>query len=105
MNNLDYMKLALNMAKATDGQTSPNPMVGAVLVKDNQIVGLGTHVKAGGPHAEVHAIQMAGDNAKGATLYVTLEPCCHSGKTPPCTDLLIRSGIKKVYVASVDPNP
>lgn len=105
MDDYDYMKLALNMAKATRGQTSPNPMVGAVLVKNHEIVGVGIHVKAGGPHAEVHAIQMAGEKAKGATLYVTLEPCSHYGKTPPCTDLIIQSGVKKVFVAAVDPNP
>lgn len=105
MNNDDYMKLALNMAKATAGQTSPNPMVGAVLVNNNEIVGVGTHVKAGGPHAEVHAIQMAGEKARGAALYVTLEPCSHYGKTPPCSDLIIESGVKKVFVAAVDPNP
>jgi diaminohydroxyphosphoribosylaminopyrimidine deaminase / 5-amino-6-(5-phosphoribosylamino)uracil reductase len=105
MNDIDYMNLALNMAKGTTGQTSPNPMVGAVLVKNHQIIGIGTHIQAGESHAEVHAIQMAGKKAKGATLYITLEPCSHCGKTPPCADLIIRSGLKKVYVATVDPNP
>lgn len=105
MNDHDYMALAINLAKATTGQTSPNPHVGAVLVKDNQIVGMGAHLKAGEPHAEVHAIRMAGDKAEGATLYVTLEPCSHFGKTPPCSNLVIETGIKKVFVASVDPNP
>jgi len=105
MNDYDYMKLALSMAEATAGQTSPNPMVGAVLVNNHEIVGVGTHVKAGGPHAEVHAIQMAGEKAKGAILYVTLEPCSHYGKTPPCSDLIIQTGVKKVFVAAVDPNP
>lgn len=105
MKDLDYMELAINLAKATTGQTSPNPHVGAVLVKDNQIVGMGAHLKAGEPHAEVHAIRMAGDKALGATLYVTLEPCSHFGKTPPCSNLVIESGIKKVFVASMDPNP
>jgi diaminohydroxyphosphoribosylaminopyrimidine deaminase / 5-amino-6-(5-phosphoribosylamino)uracil reductase len=105
MNDLDYMGLAINLAKATTGQTSPNPHVGAVLVKDHQIVGMGAHLKAGEPHAEVHAIRMAGDKAKGATLYVTLEPCSHFGKTPPCSNLVIEAGIKKVFVASLDPNP
>jgi len=99
------MNLALNLAKGTLGQTSPNPVVGAVLVKENQIVGMGAHLKAGEAHAEVHAIQMAGIKAKGATLYVTLEPCSHFGKTPPCSDLVIRTGIKKVFVATTDPNP
>ncbi|WP_158651593.1 bifunctional diaminohydroxyphosphoribosylaminopyrimidine deaminase/5-amino-6-(5-phosphoribosylamino)uracil reductase RibD [Mesobacillus jeotgali] len=105
MNDQDYMALAINLASATEGQTSPNPQVGAVLVKDGQIIGMGAHLKAGEPHAEVHAITMAGDKAKDATLYVTLEPCSHFGKTPPCSNLVIESGIKKVFVASVDPNP
>lgn len=105
MNDQDYMALAINLASATEGQTSPNPQVGAVLVKDGRIIGMGAHLKAGEPHAEVHAITMAGDKAKDATLYVTLEPCSHFGKTPPCSDLVIESGIKKVFVASVDPNP
>jgi diaminohydroxyphosphoribosylaminopyrimidine deaminase / 5-amino-6-(5-phosphoribosylamino)uracil reductase len=105
VNDQDYMALAINLARATDGQTSPNPKVGAVLVKDGQIIGMGAHLKAGEPHAEVHAISMAGEKAKGATLYVTLEPCSHFGKTPPCSNLVIDSGIKKVFVASVDPNP
>lgn len=105
MNDIYYMNLALNLAKGTLGQTSPNPVVGAVLVKENQIVGMGAHLKAGEAHAEVHAIQMAGIKAKGATLYVTLEPCSHFGKTPPCSDLVIRTGIKKVFVATTDPNP
>ncbi|HAQ07686.1 MAG TPA: bifunctional diaminohydroxyphosphoribosylaminopyrimidine deaminase/5-amino-6-(5-phosphoribosylamino)uracil reductase RibD [Bacillus bacterium] len=105
MNDLDYMALAISLAKATTGQTAPNPHVGAVLVKDNQIVGMGAHLKAGEPHAEVHAIRMAGDKARGATLYVTLEPCSHFGKTPPCSNLVIDSEIKKVFVAATDPNP
>ena len=105
MNNQDYMALAINLARATEGQTSPNPQVGAVLVKDGQIIGMGAHLKAGEPHAEVHAIRMAGEKVNGATLYVTLEPCSHFGKTPPCSNLVIESGIKKVFVASVDPNP
>lgn len=105
MNDQDYMALAISLAKATTGQTAPNPHVGAVMVKDTQIVGIGAHLKAGEPHAEVHAIRMAGEKAKGATLYVTLEPCSHFGKTPPCSNLVIESGIKKVFVASTDPNP
>ncbi|MBT2637856.1 bifunctional diaminohydroxyphosphoribosylaminopyrimidine deaminase/5-amino-6-(5-phosphoribosylamino)uracil reductase RibD [Bacillus sp. ISL-39] len=105
MNDQDYMALAINLASATEGQTSPNPQVGAVLVKDGRIIGMGAHLKAGEPHAEVHAITMARDKAKDATLYVTLEPCSHFGKTPPCSNLVIDSGIKKVFVASVDPNP
>jgi diaminohydroxyphosphoribosylaminopyrimidine deaminase / 5-amino-6-(5-phosphoribosylamino)uracil reductase len=105
MKDLDYMALAVQLAKATTGQTSPNPHVGAVLVKENQIIGMGAHLKAGDPHAEVHAIRMAGENAKGATLYVTLEPCSHFGKTPPCSNLVIESGIERVFVATTDPNP
>ncbi|MBI0577070.1 bifunctional diaminohydroxyphosphoribosylaminopyrimidine deaminase/5-amino-6-(5-phosphoribosylamino)uracil reductase RibD [Neobacillus cucumis] len=105
MNDTDYMSLALKLAKSTLGQTAPNPVVGAVVVKDNQIVGMGAHLKAGEPHAEVHAIEMAGEKAKDATIYVTLEPCSHFGKTPPCSDLVIRTGIKKVFVATTDPNP
>lgn len=100
-----FMNLALNLARETIGQTSPNPVVGAVLVKDNQIIGMGAHLKAGEPHAEVHAIRMAGEKAKDSTLYVTLEPCSHHGKTPPCSDLVIKSGIKKVVIATTDPNP
>ena len=105
MIHVDYMNLALQLAKGTLGQTSPNPVVGAVLVKNNQIVGMGAHLKAGEPHAEVHAIRMAGEHAEGATLYVTLEPCSHYGKTPPCSNLVIEKGIKKVFVATTDPNP
>lgn len=105
MDQTDYMNLALQLARGTIGQTSPNPVVGAVLVKNNQIVGMGAHLKAGEPHAEVHAIRMAGEKAKGGTIYVTLEPCSHFGKTPPCADLIIQTGIKKVYVATTDPNP
>ncbi|WP_064091293.1 bifunctional diaminohydroxyphosphoribosylaminopyrimidine deaminase/5-amino-6-(5-phosphoribosylamino)uracil reductase RibD [Rossellomorea aquimaris] len=105
MNGIDYMELALNMAKSTLGQTSPNPAVGAVVVKDGEIVGMGAHLKAGGGHAEVHAITAAGEKAKGADIYVTLEPCSHYGKTPPCSQLIISSGIKKVFIASTDPNP
>ncbi|MCM3566935.1 bifunctional diaminohydroxyphosphoribosylaminopyrimidine deaminase/5-amino-6-(5-phosphoribosylamino)uracil reductase RibD [Neobacillus mesonae] len=105
MNDTYYMNFALNLAKGTAGQTTPNPVVGAVLVKDNQIIGMGAHLKAGEPHAEVHAIRMAGEKAKDSTLYVTLEPCSHYGKTPPCSDLVIKTGIKKVFVATTDPNP
>lgn len=105
MTDRKYMKLAIELAGETKGQTSPNPVVGAVVVKENQIVGMGAHLKAGEPHAEVHAIRMAGEKAKDATIYVTLEPCSHYGRTPPCADLIIKSGIKRVVIASVDPNP
>ncbi len=99
------MKLALQLAQSAEGQTSPNPLVGAVCVKDGQILGTGAHLKAGTAHAEVHALQMAGTGAIGADLYVTLEPCAHTGKTPPCTELIISSGIRRVFIASKDPNP
>jgi len=85
-----WMRVALELASATRGQTSPNPMVGAVVVKDGRIVGSGAHLKAGTPHAEVHALNMAGEQAKGATIYVTLEPCNHHGQTPPCTEKILR---------------
>lgn len=99
------MQLALQIAEMGRSQTSPNPMVGAVLVKDGEIVGQGAHLKAGEPHAEVHALRMAGQRAEGATAYVTLEPCSHHGRTPPCADALIQAGVQKVVVAAVDPNP
>lgn len=100
-----YMQQAIQLAKSADGQTGVNPLVGAVLVKDGRVVGLGAHLKAGEPHAEVHAIKMAGAAAYGATLYVTLEPCSHHGKTPPCADLIVESGVKRVVIAMKDPNP
>jgi diaminohydroxyphosphoribosylaminopyrimidine deaminase/5-amino-6-(5-phosphoribosylamino)uracil reductase len=105
MNDHDYMKLALDLAEKGRGWTSPNPMVGAVVVKDGRVVGRGYHQRAGGPHAEVNAIDEAGDRARGATLYVTLEPCNHVGRTPPCTRKIIEAGIRRVVVAMTDPNP
>lgn len=105
MEHDDYMKLAVQLARTATGQTSPNPIVGAVCVADGQVVGTGFHMKAGTPHAEVHALRMAGKLAEGADLYVTLEPCAHTGKTPPCTEAIIASGIRRVFVASIDPNP
>ncbi|MDN4493431.1 bifunctional diaminohydroxyphosphoribosylaminopyrimidine deaminase/5-amino-6-(5-phosphoribosylamino)uracil reductase RibD [Ureibacillus aquaedulcis] len=101
----EYMQLALDLAATARGNTNPNPCVGAVLVKDGVIVGTGLHRKAGEPHAEVHAFNMAGDHAKGATLYVTLEPCSHYGKTPPCAKLVKESEVSRVVVATMDPNP
>jgi len=101
----EYMQLALNLAASAKGKTNPNPVVGAVIVKDGVIVGTGLHRKAGEPHAEVHAFNMAGHHAKGATLYVTLEPCSHYGKTPPCANLVKESGVSRVVVATEDPNP
>lgn len=100
-----FMRSALELAAKALGRTSPNPLVGCVIVKDNAVVGEGYHHKAGTPHAEVHALADAGDLARGATAYVTLEPCSHFGRTPPCADALIRAEIKRVVVAMKDPNP
>lgn len=100
-----YMNLALQNAKSMKGQTDPNPLVGSVIVNDNRIVGVGAHLKAGEPHAEIHALRMAGDKAKGGTIYVTLEPCSHHGRTGPCAEAIVRAGLKKVVVATLDPNP
>ena len=104
MDDKDYMQMALELAAKGRGFTSPNPMVGAVVVKDGRVVGSGYHRRVGGPHAEVNALADAGDAAKGATLYVTLEPCNHTGRTPPCTESIIKAGIKRVVVAMPDPN-
>ena len=98
------MQMALDLAIKGEGFTSPNPMVGAVVAKDGQVVGRGYHQMAGGPHAEVNAIDAAGKLADGATLYVTLEPCNHTGRTPPCTAKILAAGIKRVVVAMMDPN-
>ena len=103
--DLKYMQRALDLAIMARGRTRPNPVVGAVVVNAGEIVGEGYHKKAGTPHAEVHALQQAGLKANGATIYVTLEPCNHYGKTPPCTKAIIEAGIKKVVVATLDPNP
>src|SRR5690606_34424698 len=100
-----YMDLALNNAKNMKGQTDPNPLVGSVIVNDNRIVGIGAHLKAGEPHAEIHALRMAGEAARGGTIYVTLEPCSHHGRTGPCALAIIEAGLKKVVVATLDPNP
>lgn len=105
MTDKQYMELALQLANSARGNTNPNPLVGAVIVKDGVIVGTGMHRKAGEPHAEVHAFNMAGEQAKGATLYVTLEPCSHFGKTPPCALRVKESGVARVVVAMQDPNP
>ncbi len=101
----EFMRLSLQLAEKGKGRTSPNPMVGAVVVKKDRILASGFHQKFGGPHAEAIALKACSDQAKGATLYVNLEPCSHFGKTPPCTDLIIQSGIKKVVCATTDPNP
>ena len=105
MNHEIYMKQALALAEKGVGYTSPNPMVGAVVVKNDKIVGKGYHHACGEPHAEVNAINDAGDQAKGATIYVSLEPCNHTGKTPPCTHAILEAGITQVVMAMSDPNP
>jgi diaminohydroxyphosphoribosylaminopyrimidine deaminase/5-amino-6-(5-phosphoribosylamino)uracil reductase len=105
MEDEKYMNLALQLALRAKGRTSPNPLVGALVVKNNRIVGRGYHKKAGAPHAEVNALNVAGPKAHKATLYLTLEPCAHFGRTPPCTGKIISSGIRKVVVAMLDPNP
>lgn len=105
MNDQSYMRQALALAKKAKGFTSPNPCVGAVIVKNDTVAGQGFHRAAGRPHAEVEAIADAGSNTKGAAIYVTLEPCNHYGKTPPCTRAIIDAGIKRVVIGCRDPNP
>lgn len=100
-----WMRQALDLAERGRGAVEPNPLVGAVVVRDGLLVGAGWHERHGGPHAEVHALAAAGEAARGATLYVTLEPCCHHGKTPPCTDAVLRAGIVRVVAALEDPFP
>lgn len=100
-----YMARALKLAARGRFTTHPNPNVGCVIVKDGEIVGEGFHYRAGEPHAEVHALRMAGEKARGATAYVTLEPCSHHGRTPPCCDALIAAGVSRVVAAMQDPNP
>ncbi|KZN50752.1 bifunctional diaminohydroxyphosphoribosylaminopyrimidine deaminase/5-amino-6-(5-phosphoribosylamino)uracil reductase RibD [Pseudoalteromonas luteoviolacea] len=101
----EYMALAIELAKQGQYTTTPNPNVGCVLVKNEKIIGQGFHIQAGGPHAEVHALREAEGKTQGATAYVTLEPCSHYGRTPPCAKGLIDAGVKKVICAMVDPNP
>ena len=98
------MRRALRLAQRGRGKVSPNPMVGAVVVRGDCIVGEGAHLKVGGPHAEVHALRRAGDEAQGADLYVTLEPCSFHGRTPPCTEAVLQAGIKRLYCAMEDPD-
>lgn len=100
-----YMRLALELAEAAQGQTDSNPVVGCVIVKDGRIIGMGSHLRRGEVHAEVHALAMAGEEAAGSTVYVTLEPCSHHGRTPPCAERLIAAGVKRVVAATEDPNP
>jgi diaminohydroxyphosphoribosylaminopyrimidine deaminase / 5-amino-6-(5-phosphoribosylamino)uracil reductase len=102
---MNYLERALNLAERGRGTTHPNPVVGALLVRDGEVVGEGWHERAGGPHAEVNALAAAGEHARGATLYVTLEPCTHHGRTPPCVEAVLAAGIERVVAASVDPGP
>lgn len=104
-NDARHMARALELARKGVYSTHPNPRVGCVIVRDGETVGEGWHVQAGGPHAEVHALRQAGDRARGATAYVTLEPCSHHGRTPPCADALVVAGVARVVVAMQDPNP
>ena len=103
--DIDWMCLALAEAEKGRGSVEPNPMVGAVVVRDGRSVGIGHHERFGGPHAEVNALRQAGEAARGATLYLTLEPCCHHGKTPPCTDAVLAAGVGRVVAATADPFP
>ena len=103
--NEKYMRMAIELAKRGAGAVNPNPMVGAVVVKNGKVIGEGYHKFFGGPHAEVYALEDAGKEAEGAAIYVTLEPCSHYGKTPPCAKKIIDMGIKKCFIGSSDPNP
>ena len=103
--DIEFMRRALQLAENGIGKTSPNPLVGAVIVKDDKIIGEGWHECFGQAHAEVNAVNNATENIEGATMYVNLEPCCHYGKTPPCTELLIEKKVKRVVVGTLDPNP
>lgn len=105
MTDESYIKLALELAKKGDGNVSPNPLVGCVIIKDERIIGAGCHEKFGSNHAEINAINSARESIEGATLYVNLEPCSHQGKTPPCVDKIIENKIKKVVVGTLDMNP
>jgi diaminohydroxyphosphoribosylaminopyrimidine deaminase / 5-amino-6-(5-phosphoribosylamino)uracil reductase len=101
----DFVARALELAERGRGTTHPNPVVGAVVVRDGEIVGEGWHERKGGPHAEVLALEAAGERARGSTLYVTMEPCAHHGSTPPCTEAVLAAGVSRVVAASLDPNP
>lgn len=105
MEDEKYMRMALALAQKGMGWTSPNPMVGAVIVKDGRVIGKGYHEKYGQPHAERNALASCTEDPRGATMYVTLEPCCHYGKQPPCVDAILEAGIRRVAVGSADPNP
>ncbi len=103
--DLEFMEYALRLAEKGRGKTLPNPMVGCVIVRQGKIIGEGWHKRCGGPHAEIFALNQVKERAAGATMYVTLEPCAHQGRTPPCVDRVISSGIKRVVIAAQDPNP
>jgi diaminohydroxyphosphoribosylaminopyrimidine deaminase / 5-amino-6-(5-phosphoribosylamino)uracil reductase len=103
--DLKFMEDALAQARLGAGRTHPNPAVGAVIVKDGRVVGRGSHAGPGRPHAEILALREAGQSARGADLYVTLEPCCHHGRTPPCADAIVKAGVRRVIAAVKDPNP
>jgi diaminohydroxyphosphoribosylaminopyrimidine deaminase/5-amino-6-(5-phosphoribosylamino)uracil reductase len=103
--DLTYMRQALDLARKAEGQTSPNPAVGALVVREGTVIGRGVHVQVGAPHAEVVALQQADTRSLGATMYVTLEPCNHTGATPPCTEAIIDAGIQRLVYAARDPNP
>ena len=105
MNDEYYMKLAISLAQKGCGYVSPNPMVGAVIVKNGRIIGRGYHKRFGGNHAEINALKNAVEDVAASTLYVTLEPCCHEGKTPPCIDSIVEHKIARVVIGTIDPNP
>jgi len=105
MDDQYFMELALRLAQERKGLTHPNPTVGCVIVKEGKVIAQANHERAGLPHAEVKALSIAGESAKGSTLYVTLEPCTHFGRTPPCVDAIIKAGVKRVVIATLDPNP
>ncbi|WP_437647603.1 bifunctional diaminohydroxyphosphoribosylaminopyrimidine deaminase/5-amino-6-(5-phosphoribosylamino)uracil reductase RibD [Sorangium sp. So ce362] len=103
--DLRWMERCLELAALARGRTAPNPMVGSVLVRDGELLAEGFHERAGLAHAEVDALRKLAGRAEGATLYVNLEPCCHHGRTPPCTDAIHRSGVRRVVIGMIDPNP
>ena len=105
LDDKDYLRLAAELAERGTGWVSPNPLVGAVLVRDGHIIGQGWHARCGSLHAERAALADCREDPAGATLYVTLEPCCHTGRQPPCTDAILTAGIRRVVVGSLDPNP
>ncbi|WP_438017801.1 bifunctional diaminohydroxyphosphoribosylaminopyrimidine deaminase/5-amino-6-(5-phosphoribosylamino)uracil reductase RibD [Sorangium sp. So ce315] len=103
--DLRWMDRCLELAALAAGHTAPNPMVGSVIVRGDELLAEGFHARAGLAHAEVDALRKLAGRAEGATLYVSLEPCCHQGRTPPCTDALLRSGVRRIVIGMIDPNP